>query len=107
MIGGGKGAEGIQRVEEPQPESVGSRQLGCSGLVERLGGDVAPGRDVAGNQNVSGDQLAEALKLGLGAAGGGVTLGPAPEGSGKSLPSDPLGQSLGEQVQRQATRSGC
>lgn len=23
VIGGGKGAEGIQRVEEPQPESVG------------------------------------------------------------------------------------
>lgn len=49
----------------------------------------------------------EALKLGLGAAGGGVSLGPAPEGSGKSLPSDSLGQSLGEQVQGQATRSGC
>lgn len=62
---------------------------------------------MAGNPGVSGDQTAEALKLGLGAAGGGVTLGPAPEGSGKSLPSDPLRQSLSEQVQGQATRSRC
>lgn len=36
-----------------------------------------------------------------------MTLGPAPEGCGKSLPSDPPGQNLGEQVQGQATRSGC